>query len=99
VSSHFYDHLCAATTVFLDAQNISDDHPAVEFLNDLEATTYYVDENSSGYILVRWIIYSILRWVNMLNCRPLVKVGASYVLWCFLTQLASLWLSPLTRLI
>jgi hypothetical protein len=65
-------------------QNISDDHPAVEFLNDLETTAYYVDENSSGYILVRRIIHPILRWANLLNCR--LKVRCSLCNF-FLTQL------------
>ena len=76
--SHFYDHLCAATTVFLYGQNISDDYPTVEILHDLETTAYYVDENSSSHILARHIIQAILRWANMLNCDP--KVGAPYVL-------------------
>jgi hypothetical protein len=62
-------------------QNVSDDHPAVEILHDLEMTAYYVDENSSGYILrlARSIIDAILSWANMLNCR--LEVGAPYVLW------------------
>jgi len=55
------------------AQNIPDDHPAVEFLVDLETTAYYVDKNSSGYIrrLARCIIEAILRWAYMLDlhCR------------------------------
>jgi hypothetical protein len=71
-----YDHLCAATTDFLYAQNISDDHPAVEILRDLEITAYYVDENSSGYNLARRIIQVILRWADMLNCR--LKVDMPY---------------------
>ena len=81
VFSYFYDHLCAATTDFLYAQNISDDHPAVEILHDLETTTYHVDKILSGYILrlARWIIQVILRWANMLYCR--LKVGRPYVLW------------------
>ena len=80
VYSHFYDHLCAATTVFLSARNITDDHPAVEILHDLENTAYLVDENLSEYysILTRYIIQAILRWLSMLNCR--LKVGAPYVL-------------------
>ena len=56
VNFHFSDHLSAATTGFLYAQNI-DDHPAVEFLHDLETRTYYVDENLSGYILARCIFH------------------------------------------
>ena len=77
---YFYNHLCAATTVFLDTQNISDDHPAVEFLHAMENTAYYyVDENWSGYILAQRIIQAILRWANMLNCR--LEVGAPCVLW------------------
>ena len=81
VYSHFYDHLSAATTVFLYEQNISDDHPAVEILHDLETTAYFVDENWSVYILrlARLIIQAILRWADMLNYR--LKVGALYVLW------------------
>ena len=83
VSLHFYDHLCAATLVLYD-QNISDDHPALEFLHDLETTAYYVDINSAGYIctLARFVIEAILRWANMLNCR--LKVGApSAMYYCF----------------
>ena len=79
VNFHFYNHLCAATTVFLSAQNISDDHPAVEILHGLETTTYCLNENSSGYVLrlARCIIQAILGWANMLNGR--LKV-APYVL-------------------
>ena len=69
------DHLYAATTVFLHAQNISDDHPAVEILHDLETIACY---NLLGR-LARCIIQAILRWADMLNCR--LKVGAPYVLW------------------
>jgi hypothetical protein len=67
--------------VFLYAQKISDDHPAVEILHDLETTAYYVDNNPSGHILrlARCIIQAILRWTDMLNCR--LKIGAPYVLW------------------
>ena len=81
VFNHFYDHLCAATTDILYEQNISDDHPAVEILRDLETTAYHVDKILSEYILrlARWIIQVILRWANMLYCR--LKVGAPYVLW------------------
>jgi len=70
VNFHFYGHLCAATTIFLYARNISDDHPAVEILHDLETTAYYVDKNSSDFVLMlaRCIIRAILRWTNMLNC-------------------------------
>ena len=57
--------------VFLDvhAQNISDDHPAVEFLHDLEAIAYYVDNSLSGRgrRLTGRIIKDILRWADMLN--------------------------------
>ena len=81
VNIYFYNHLCAATTVFLSAQNISDDHPAVEILRDLETTAYCVNENSSSYVL--WLAGCImqvtLRWANMLNCR--LKVAAPYILW------------------
>ena len=81
VCSHFYDHLCAATAVFLCAQNISDNHPAVEFLHDLETTTYNVDKNLSGYIQLQaqHVILAILRWADMVICR--LKVGAPYVVW------------------
>jgi hypothetical protein len=55
-----------------------DNHPAVEFLHDLETTAYYVDENSSGYIirLARTIVKAILEWAD-----SLLLVGAPYVLW------------------
>jgi len=73
VHLHFYNHLCAATTVFLSGQNISGDHPAVEILHDLETMAYhdYVNEKSSDYILnlAQCIITAILRWANMLNCH------------------------------
>jgi hypothetical protein len=80
VDRHLYDHLCAATTGFLrvHARNISDDHPAVEILHDLETTAYYVDESKSGR-LARSIVHVILRWTDMLNCR--LTVGGPYVLW------------------
>ena len=61
---------------FLYAQNISDDHPAVEILHDLEATAYYGEY--SGYTLGRHFIRAILKWANMLKYR--LKVGAPYVL-------------------
>ena len=80
VDDNFYDHLCAATKGFFSARNISDDHPAVEIIYDLETKAYCVDENSSEYyILKRYIIQAILRWLNILNCR--LKVGAPYILW------------------
>ena len=75
---HFYDHLCAATTVFRDGQNFSDDHPAVEILHHLETAAYYVDGKLSDE-LTRYIIQAILRWADMLYSR--LKVGAPYVLW------------------
>ena len=71
---HLYDHLCAATTDFLYAHNISDDHPAVEFLHDLENTAYYVAANS-GCSPEQYIIQAILRWADMLKYS--LKVGAS----------------------
>ena len=69
VEDHFYDHLCAATTVSLYAQSIFDDHPAEEILQALETKAYCVDEYSSGpgHITARRIIPTILRWVDMLN--------------------------------
>jgi hypothetical protein len=82
--------------VFLHAQNISDDHPAVEFLHELESTAYFVDKNLSGYILARCIIQAILGWANMLNC---LNVGALYVLLFFLTQLSRVWLSLFPTLV
>ena len=56
--------------VFLQvhARNISDDHPAVEFLHDLETIAYYVDESlsGSGRLMTGRIIKDILRWADML---------------------------------
>ena len=77
IDSHFYDHLCAA---FPYDQNISDDHPSIDFLRDLETIVYSVEENSSGYILARRTsaIRAILRWADMMNSR--LRVGAPYVL-------------------
>jgi hypothetical protein len=61
---------------------MSDDHPALEILHDLETTAYYVDINSAGYIhtLARCIIKAILRWENMHNGR--LKVGARLAVYC-----------------
>ena len=87
---HFYDHLCAATRVFIHGKNIPDDHPAVEILRDLETTAYHVDENVSGYIIMRRIIQAILKWADMLNYR--LKVGTPYVSFAFLTRLPRVWL-------
>ena len=70
-------NLCAATSVSLSARNISDDHPAVQILHDLETTTYYVDENWSGNNMARCIIQAILKWTNMLYCC--LKVTVPYV--------------------
>ena len=82
VSPHFYNHLCAATTVFLSAQNISDDHPAIKFLHDLETTPYYVDESLSDYNLklARCIIQAILKWANS-HLRTVGGAYSPYVLW------------------
>ena len=65
---------------FFHAQNISSDHPAVEILRDLEATTYHVDKNILGqkFDLALHIFDAILRWAEMLKCR--LKVGVPYVL-------------------
>ena len=72
--------------VFLNAQNIYDDHPALEILHVLETATYYVDENFSDHILSRCVIQVILRWADMLNCR--LKVGVALcTLFYFLKQL------------
>ena len=67
--------------VFLHGQNISDDHPAVEILHDLETTSYYVDENLPFYTvkLANRIIHVVLRWADMLNYR--LEVGVPYVMW------------------
>ena len=81
IDLHFYGHLCAATTVFLDAQDISDEHPAIEILHDLETLTYSVDKDSPFFIFMQAqhiIIHVILRWADMLNCH--LKVGVPYVL-------------------
>ena len=66
---------------FLHVQNISDDHPAVQVLHELEAKAYYVDINLSHHTLalVLRTFQDILRWANMLNRR--LKVGALYLLW------------------
>ena len=66
---------------FLNVQNIPDDHPAVEFLRDLEATAYYYDRNLLGekIHLANHTFQAILRWANMLKCC--LKVGTPYVLW------------------
>jgi len=89
VNRHLDGHLRAATTVFLYARNISDHHPAVEILRDLEScvetTAYYVDKNSSGYILALCIIQVILKWGNMLICH--LKVGAGYCALCTVVSL------------
>ena len=75
---------------FLNAQNrdISNDHPTVEILHDMETTAYYVDENLSGYILVQFIIQANLRRVtNMLNWR--LNVSASYLKFVFFSDTTS----------
>ena len=77
VLEYFYDHLCKATTDFLYEQNISDEHPALELLHYMETTAY---NNLSGFILGQHLMYSILRWENMLNCRPSLVVDATYFL-------------------
>ena len=62
----------------LSAQNIPNDHPAI--LHDLETSTaYYVDKNSSGYIVAQHIIKAILRWADKLGGIRL-KVCASCAL-------------------
>ena len=73
--SHFYSHLCAATAALVYAQNISNDHPAVEIFHDLETRTYYV-QNLTGHLEQR-IIHTILKWTtNMLDLDSPMKVGA-----------------------
>ena len=87
-------HLCAATTDFFNAQNIFDDHPAIEILRNLEATAYYLDRNLLGQrlSLARRTFLAILRWADMLNCY--LKVGAPhYFAFIFLTQRPRVWLS------
>ena len=71
---------------FFNAQNISNDHPAVEFLRDLEATPYYFDENFLGrkIHLAQHIFQAILRWANKLKCH--LKVSAPYVLWFYFSD-------------
>ena len=54
------NHLCEATTVFLHSKNISDDHPALEMLHDLETTTYY----NLPVKLEQCITQAILRWAD-----------------------------------
>jgi hypothetical protein len=53
ICSYVYSpsHFSEATTVFFYQQNISDNHPAVEILRNLENTAHYVDKNLSGYVL------------------------------------------------
>ena len=89
VKYHFYEHLCAATPVYYYLQNISDEHPALEILHDLETTAYRVDESlsdASASRLARCIIQDILRWTNILDCH--LKVGVPYVL-CFFSETTS----------
>ena len=54
-------------------QNISDNHPALEILHDLENTAYYVDK-TSGNILAQHIIQAILRWAEMMKVGGLCTV-------------------------
>ena len=81
----------------LYARNISDDHPAVQILHDLETKSYYVDEDMPGYILARQFIGTILRWAGMLGCRLMVR--CMYCGFAFLTQLPRVWLSLIPTLI
>ena len=68
-------YVTAATTVFLDAQNISDDYPALEIFHDLETKPYRFNKNSRNNMeLAQHIMHAILRWTDMLNCH--MKVGA-----------------------
>ena len=77
--SHFYSHLCAATAALVYAQNISNDHPAVEIFQDLETRTYYV-QNLTGHLEQR-IIHTILKWAtNVLCLNSRMKVGAPNLL-------------------
>ena len=75
--------------IFLYAQNIPDDHPAIEVLHDLETTAYYIDGDLPGYNLA--IVQVILRWANMLNSR-LKVVRPMYCGFTFLTRLPRVWL-------
>lgn len=82
VRSNLYQHLCAATEIFLSGQNIPGDHPAVSILDDLDRTTYYhLDANQSHCIsyLAQYTIRSVVRWADMLNGH--LKVGALCILW------------------
>ena len=79
ITDHFYDHLCNATTDFLYEQGISNEHPALELLHYLETTAY---DDLSEFKLGRHVMYSILRWANMLICHPSLEVDAPYLL-CF----------------
>ena len=60
---------------FLYPQYISNDHPAMDFLHNLETKSYYVDKDSLGVTLGGCIMKAILRWANMLKCH--MKVCSS----------------------
>ena len=77
VVEYFYDHLCKATTDILSGQNISDEHPALELLHYLETIAY---NKFSGFNLGQRFMYSVLRWENVLNSRPSLKVDVPYLL-------------------
>ena len=84
---YFYGHSCPDTTVFLYEQNMSDDHPVVRILHDLETTAYYIDNIS------RAMYY--LGFSEMDKHAKLSSEGScKYILWFFLTCLSSsVWLS------
>ena len=81
----------------LYTRNISDDHPVVQILHDLETKAYHVDENIPGHIDARYFIKIVLGWADMLNCR--LKVRYMYSGIAFLTQLPRVWLCLIPTLI
>ena len=97
--SHFYDHLLAATKVFLHARIILDNHPAVKLFHDLETTAYYIVKSLSSW-MSQFIIQCILRWADNLIRNSHLKVRPIYCGLIFLTQLTtSVWLSLFPTLI
>ena len=84
---------------FLHLQNISDDHPAVKILHDLETTSYDRQGCWSAHILRldTSVFQVILRWADMLNRR--LKVGATYCSFTFLKKLSRVLLSLFPMLI
>ena len=58
----------------------------MKLLRFLESTAY---DNLSRFTLGRNVIHSILRWANMLDCRPSLEVDAPYLLWFHLSDTTS----------